>query len=54
MFVPAKIILSLCFSVSDNSSCLNQDYVPYTTSQIITTEEMYNVNTIIEKIFIQK
>jgi hypothetical protein len=56
MFMPAALILIVPVGLSNAGDTYlnNKAYQPYTLNKVITTQDMYNTNSLIEKIFIQE
>jgi hypothetical protein len=56
MLAPLKVIIIISASLQTHEPIyLNvKPYEPYTLNKVITTQDMYNTNELIEKIFIQE
>lgn len=56
MFMPAALILIVPVGLSSAGDTYlnNKAYQPQTLNKVITTQDLYDINRLIEKIFIQE
>lgn len=57
MIIKPNLVLYFCMMSSNyetTSDSCRINYKPYTTTNIITNSDMYNINDLIDKIFMQK